>query len=143
MKSDGDGFLSRWARRKADVRRGVVEPASAGSPPTPPGRPAAPAVGIPAAPGEPTPAAAGAAPTGTPTAHPSPAAAGGAVTAAPPAAPLPTLDDVALLTRGSDFSRFVQPGVAPGVKNAALKKLFSDPHYNIMDGLDTYIDDYG
>jgi hypothetical protein len=29
------------------------------------------------------------------------------------------------------------------VKNAALKKLFTDPHFNLMDGLDTYIDDYG
>jgi hypothetical protein len=28
------------------------------------------------------------------------------------------------------------------VKNAALKKLFSDPHFNRMDGLDVYIDDY-
>ena len=57
--------------------------------------------------------------------------------------PLPTLDDVARLTRHSDYSRFVLPGVEPGVRNAALKKLFSDPHFNIMDGLDTYIDDYG
>ena len=23
-----------------------------------------------------------------------------------------------------------------------MKKLFADPHYNVMDGLDTYIDDY-
>jgi hypothetical protein len=29
------------------------------------------------------------------------------------------------------------------VKNAALKKLFTDPHFNVMDRLDTYIDDYG
>ena len=29
-----------------------------------------------------------------------------------------------------------------GVKRAALRKLFSDPHFNVMDGLDTYIDDY-
>jgi hypothetical protein len=29
------------------------------------------------------------------------------------------------------------------VKNAALKKLFADPQFNVMDGLDTYIDDYG
>jgi hypothetical protein len=58
----------------------------------------------------------------------------------PPA--LPTLDDVALLTRQSDYSRFVLPGVTPDVKNAALRKLFSDPHFNVMDGLDTYIDDY-
>jgi hypothetical protein len=28
------------------------------------------------------------------------------------------------------------------VKNAALRKLFSDPHFNVMDGLDIYIDDY-
>ena len=31
----------------------------------------------------------------------------------------------------------------PQVKNAAMKKLFADPHFNVMDGLDTYIDDYG
>jgi hypothetical protein len=29
------------------------------------------------------------------------------------------------------------------VRNAALKKLFTDPHFNVMDGLDVYIDDYG
>ena len=28
------------------------------------------------------------------------------------------------------------------VKRAALRKLFADPHFNVMDGLDTYIDDY-
>jgi hypothetical protein len=28
------------------------------------------------------------------------------------------------------------------VKRAALKKLFADPRFNVMDGLDTYIDDY-
>ncbi len=59
----------------------------------------------------------------------------------PPA--LPTMSDVSLLTRGSDYSRFVGSGVDPGVSNAAMKKLFSDPRYNVMDGLDTYIDDYG
>src|SRR5262249_48517864 len=32
--------------------------------------------------------------------------------------------------------------VATEVKNAALKKLFTDPHFNRMDGLDVYIDDY-
>ena len=61
---------------------------------------------------------------------------------APAAAPPPTLDDVAVLTRESDYSRFVAPDVDGGVSNAALKKLFSDPHFNVMDGLDTYIDDY-
>ena len=59
-----------------------------------------------------------------------------------PAEPPPTLADVAQLTRESDFTRFVAPGVDADVRNAALKKLFSDPQFNVMDGLDTYIDDY-
>jgi hypothetical protein len=33
-------------------------------------------------------------------------------------------------------------GVAPDVKNAAMKKLFTDPHFNVMDRMDIYIDDY-
>jgi len=32
--------------------------------------------------------------------------------------------------------------VDPSVQQAALKKMFSDPHFNVMDGLDIYIDDY-
>ncbi len=56
--------------------------------------------------------------------------------------PLPTMDDVNGLTRDSDYSRFIAQGVDEGVKRSAMKKLFSDPHYNIMDGLDTYIGDY-
>jgi hypothetical protein len=50
---------------------------------------------------------------------------------------------VAQLTRSSDYTRFVAPDVDPQVKNAALKKLFTDPQFNVMDGLDVYIDDYG
>lgn len=56
--------------------------------------------------------------------------------------PALTLDDVAALTPASDFSTFVAKGVDSAVKNAAMKKLFADPHYNIMDGLDIYIGDY-
>jgi len=112
-----EGFLSRWSRRKAQVRTGVeAEPA-----------PAAPAV------------------VATPLSAPLPAAPPASDVAAPPAAeapPLPTMDDVAALTRESDYARFVMPGVDDGVKSAAMKKLFSDPHFNVMDGLDTYIDDY-
>jgi hypothetical protein len=62
--------------------------------------------------------------------------------AAPPPPVPPTLEDVALLSRDSDFSRFVAHDVDAGVRNAALQKLFSDPRFNVMDGLDTYIDDY-
>jgi len=61
---------------------------------------------------------------------------------APPPEPPPTLEDTAALTPSSDFTRFVAADVSPEVKNAALKKLFADPHFNVMDGLDTYIDDY-
>nr|MDH4389869.1 DUF3306 domain-containing protein [Aquabacterium sp.] len=63
--------------------------------------------------------------------------------APPPPPPAPTLADVAALGRDSDYTRFVAPGVDASVKNAALKKLFTDPHFDVMDGLDTYIDDYG
>jgi hypothetical protein len=46
------------------------------------------------------------------------------------------------LNADSSFAPFVSRDVAPEVRNAAMKKLFTDPHYNLMDGLDIYIDDY-
>ncbi|HSV36534.1 MAG TPA: DUF3306 domain-containing protein [Ramlibacter sp.] len=59
-----------------------------------------------------------------------------------PAPPPPTLEDVKALTPESDFTRFAARDVTPDVKNAAMKKLFTDPRYNVMDGMDVYIDDY-
>lgn len=56
--------------------------------------------------------------------------------------PLPTMDDVEKLTPQSDYAAFVKRGVDENVKRSALKKLFTDPHFNVMDGLDIYIDDY-
>ena len=53
--------------------------------------------------------------------------------------PLPPVE---ALTPESDFTPFMQPGIDGGVKRAALKKLFADPRFNVMDGLDVYIDDY-
>jgi hypothetical protein len=126
---DEGGFLSRWSRRKVQLRQGVVvgEPAAAPQALVQP-------VLVP-----PGPAPRQAAGSGDASGTPAPAP-----TAAEPATePAPTLADVAALTAESDYSRFVAPGVEGGVKNAALKKLFTDPHFNIMDGLDTYIDDYG
>jgi hypothetical protein len=61
---------------------------------------------------------------------------------AQPARKLPTLDDVASLGPDSDFSAFVSQGVDKTVQRLAMKKLFSDPHFNVLDGLDVYIDDY-
>ncbi len=56
-----------------------------------------------------------------------------------PAAELPPIDS---LTFDSDFSAFLRANVDEKVKRAALKKLLHDPRFNVMDGLDTYIDDY-
>ena len=124
MKDDGqgEGFLARWSRRKAGVAS-----AAETAPATASGAAANAAAALPAA-------------TAASTA---PAAPGARTTAAAPPAPLPTLADVAALTRDSDYARFLAPGVDAEVRNAAMKKLFADPHFNVMDGLDTYIDDYG
>lgn len=116
MAQDNESFFSRWSRRKAQDR--VGQPVAA-EPVTP-------------APVEPPPkpvAVAPVAPAPAPAAEPAPA-------------PAPTLDDVAQLTPQADFSPFVAKTVPSEVRNAAVKKLFADPHFNVMDGLDIYIDDY-
>ena len=115
---DDDNFFSRWSRRKAQVRSGAPLPAE----PAPPLARVAP----------PAAASDGKAAVSTET----------SAQAEQPAPPPPTLEDVAELTPQSDFKRFVGRGVSPEVRNAAVKKLFTDPHYNVMDGLDIYIDDY-
>ncbi|CAD5373803.1 conserved hypothetical protein [Rubrivivax sp. A210] len=123
-----DSFLSRWSRRKLLVRQGeAVAPAPVKA------EVVAPVVDQPPA------ASAAGAPAVTATTEAE------APTRVPPPAqpPPPTLADVESLTPASDFARFVAPGVDAEVKNSAMKKLFADPHYNVMDGLDTYIDDYG
>jgi hypothetical protein len=57
--------------------------------------------------------------------------------------PPPTLEEAESIDRfAPDFSAFMKPNVDPAVQQAAMKKLFSDPHFNIMDRLDIYIDDY-
>ena len=57
--------------------------------------------------------------------------------------PAPSMADVQSLTKDSDYTQFMASEVAPEVKNAAMKKLFADPHFNVMDRMDVYIDDYG
>jgi hypothetical protein len=66
----------------------------------------------------------------------------GALPAAAAPAPLPTLEDVAALGADADYARFVAPGVETGVRRLALKKLFADPHFKLIDGLDIYMADY-
>jgi hypothetical protein len=52
---------------------------------------------------------------------------------------LPPIESITLET---DIAGFLHPQVDPAVRRSALKKLFQDPHFNVMDGLDTYIGDY-
>jgi len=75
-----------------------------------------------------------------------PAAAASPAAAAPGAAPptakteLPPVDTLKGLA--SEYKDFLRPGVDERMRQSALKKLFHDPHFNVMDGLDVYIDDY-
>ena len=119
MAEEPRGFLGRWARRKTDVLNGkpldeqdVKQPAVAS---------VVPAV--------------------NPVAHVQDDAAG-LRSAVEPDSPVLSLEDVKLLTKDSDFKPFMLQNVGNDVRNAAMKKLFADPHFNIMDGLDIYIDDY-
>jgi hypothetical protein len=122
-----DGFFGRWSRRKQEVREGkpLEEP-----PPPAPSVPSVPSA-VALAPQSASAVAAGAAP-------------GAAKSAAPTAEapPPPTLADAQALTPASDFKAFVARDVSPEVRNLAMKKLFADPHFNVMDGLDIYVGDY-
>ncbi|MDX1375977.1 MAG: DUF3306 domain-containing protein [Burkholderiales bacterium] len=63
----------------------------------------------------------------------------------PPAgaeAPPPELPPIDSLTPESDFSVFMHRQVDEKLRRAALKKLFSDPAFNVVDGLDDYAEDY-
>ena len=70
--------------------------------------------------------------------------AAGATTGKPaPAAPKPELPPVdSLQGLASEYKDFLRPEVDEKLRRTALKKLFHDPHFNVMDGLDVYIDDY-
>lgn len=115
---EAGSFLGRWSRRKIAAREGrpLAEPAR---PPDAEAaqRPAEAVFGRGA--GE-----AGSAPRGS----------------APPE--LPSIDSLQGI--GSEYRDFLRPDVDEGTRRAALKKLFADPHFHFdqMDGLDVYIDDY-
>ena len=121
--SESKGFLGRWASRKSDALKGkpLDEPVLRAKPPLAPPAPVT---------------SAALATSGTP------AAATPSSSPAEAASPSLSLDDVRLLTKDSDFKPFMAQNVGPEVRNAAMKKLFADPHFNVMDGLDIYIDDY-
>ena len=54
-------------------------------------------------------------------------------------AALPPMSAISL---AEDFTPFMQAKVPQALKQQALKALFKEPHFNVMDGLDIYIDDY-
>jgi hypothetical protein len=56
-----------------------------------------------------------------------------------PAKPLPPVDK---LTPESDFSPFMNPKVEDALRRVALKKLFSDPHFNLPDPYEAYSGDW-
>ena len=135
-----DGFLQRWSKRKASLGAPVPD----GPPKTHPAPPpkAAPAIGGVQAPD------ALISRGGPQTLNTPPSALAPAPGRAQPSEPhtdpqpAPSLADTQALTPASDFRPFMGQGVAPEVKNAAMKKLFADPHFNVMDRMDIYIDDY-
>jgi hypothetical protein len=127
MAQDNEAFLSRWSRRKLKAEKeqesastkDAKRPGDDPPPEAPPG-PQARAV---ATPGREAPARAGDKPVG----------------AAAPATELPSLDK---LTSESEFGDFMKPGVDDKLRRSALKKLFADPRFNVIDYMDVYIDDY-
>lgn len=150
--STNESFLSRWSRRKHDSRipdgdpkpaeaRGEAapEPAKRAAPPPAVSSEAARAVvpGMSPGPVEAAPATDPAPADSSAAASREPAAAGRRSESR--AIELPSIDS---LTPQSDFRPFMQAGVDAATRNAALAQLFRDPHFNVMDGLDVYIDDY-
>jgi len=119
--ADEEDFLRRWSKRKVAARSAKPGPA-----------PAAPAA-----------AAAAPAPESVAAAGPSPQApTGPQPERAPGEAAPPALPDPESLTPESNFAPFMASDVDAGVRNRALKALFRDPRFNVMDMMDVYVDDY-
>ncbi|MEO5764486.1 MAG: DUF3306 domain-containing protein [Casimicrobiaceae bacterium] len=122
----GGGFsLRRWSTRKLGASAPAADPAPAPLP-------VAPALHA-----TPAPPRSDAPPS--PVDAPTDASAPSPVDVAPVKPELPPIDS---LTPLSDFAPFMQADVAPQLRSAAMRKLFADPHFNVMDGLDIYIGDY-
>jgi hypothetical protein len=133
-----DGFLGRWSKRKLESKQGKVPEAQLLPPAKPLPTPEEDQTAEPfplTETGADTPAGAAGVVTGLPAEE---VGVEGRVEAPPPL----TLEDVAALTPESDYARFAAREVTAEVKNAALRKLFADPRYNVMDGLDVYTGDY-
>lgn len=122
MSSEPESFLARWSRRKREAEREAERPAEA------------------AAAEEPAAGSATAGAEGVARVAPVPVPAATRDPAATTEMPLPPIDSLDGLR--SDYEAFFQQPVDDELRRAALKKLFADPHFNQMDMLDVYVDDY-
>lgn len=64
---------------------------------------------------------------------------------APASAPAPAIAAAApgrAPEPGPQYAEYFDPRVDEKLRQTALRELFKDPQFNVMDGLDTYIDDY-
>lgn len=109
-----DGFLGRWSRRKLQSRQAIEEQTPAPDP-------------LAQAAEKPVPVVAS-----TPSAQ----------TEEPVVEVLPTEEDLEKVKEGGDVIAFMSNKVSSELKNKAFKALFSRPEFNVMDGLDIYIEDY-
>lgn len=119
VENTSESFLSRWAKRRADVR--AEEAKSIGT------HNANPSTSAPIEAKMPQ------------TAIPERGLPSNSNESIEESPPLPAIES---LTQESDFSPFMGKDVASDLRNQAMKKLFTDPHYNVQDGLDIYIGDY-
>ncbi|TMH43369.1 MAG: DUF3306 domain-containing protein, partial [Betaproteobacteria bacterium] len=112
IPDDKENFASRWSRRKIEARKTAEKPAEAQPPAEP--APAAPAVANTGAAAAPTDASA---PRELP--------------------PLESLKGLA-----SEYTEFLKPGVGENLRRSALKKLFSDPHFENFERFEAYCEDF-
>lgn len=124
MSADSESFLTRWSRRKLAAERAAERPAEDLEPGA--------AAALPTKDGNELAAPAAAASVRAPAPEQDPA-----VTTEVPLPPIDSLDGLR-----SDYEAFFKQPVAEELRRAALKKLFADPHFNQMDMMDVYVDDY-
>jgi len=61
---------------------------------------------------------------------------------AEPETPAPALPPVDSVTPESDFAGFMHPKVKDELRRLALKKLFTDPHFNVPDPFEPFSGDW-
>ena len=143
--------LRRWSQRKHAIAREAKSGARGPAPDTVPATTVGATAGGGASPGVPTPARVPAiagsaadpvARVADPVARVADPGARAERTARVAEGGAPGLPLIETLTADSDFAPFMRVGVDPELRREALKKLLHDPRFNVMDGLDVYIDDY-